>query len=201
MLYDIVESKTDSKVLGFLLAAPERSFSVLEVSKRLSLPRLKTAHSLNKLSGQNFLFHVSKGGKKYYLLNFKHPLLGSLKQAAKKEGLKYHDELFSAIKKLGEIKAAFLSGVFTGYPNLPVDILLVGKVNLKKLAEFLKAAQKLMGQDINYSIMTVEEYLLRRDTFDKFIKDIFDYRHVVVHDQLTKKAAKGTGLSGILPRP
>ena len=104
-----------------------------------------------------------------------------------KAGPKYQDELFSAIKHLGEIKAAFLSGVFCGHANLPVDVLLVGRVNLNKLADFLQAAEKMMGQEINYSIMTVDEFLLRRNTFDKFIKDIFDYPHLTVIDQLPKK--------------
>ena len=71
-----------------------------------------------------------------------------------------------------------------------MDLLLVGKINLTKLAGFLKATEKLMGQEINYSVMTVEEFLLRRDTFDRFIKDIFDYRHLVVVDELSKKAVK-----------
>jgi hypothetical protein len=67
----------------------------------------------------------------------------------------------------------------------------VGKINLSKLSDFLKAAEKMMGQEINYSVMTVEEFLQRRDTFDKFIKDVFDYRHLVVTDELSKKSAKG----------
>ncbi|MCX6797178.1 MAG: transcriptional regulator, partial [Candidatus Doudnabacteria bacterium] len=69
----------------------------------------------------------------------------------------------------------------------PVDLLLVGRVNLKKLHEFLKAAEKMTGQEINYSIMTGQEFILRRDTFDKFIRDVFDYRHLVVCDNLKKR--------------
>jgi len=187
MLSEIIESKTDSAVLSFFLVAPERVFSVGEISKRLEIPHLKAVHALNSLASQHILLSVSKRGKKYYMVNVKYKLLKDLQQAAKKDGISYQDELFGAIKKLGEVKAAFLSGLFTGYPNLPVDLLLVGKINLKKLDEFMKVLHKLMGQEINYSIMTVEEYLLRRDTFDKFIKDIFDYRHVVVCNDIAKK--------------
>jgi hypothetical protein len=43
-----------------------------------------------------------------------------------------------------------------------------------------------MGQEINYSIMSEGEFKQRRDTFDKFIKDIFDYKHIVVSDNLKK---------------
>lgn len=190
MLEDIVDSKIDSAVLSFFLAAPERSFSVVEVSKRLGLANLKAAHSLNKLAALGPLKSFAKKGKKYYLINDRYRLLPELKGYWLKNGAKYQDELFSAIRKLGKVKAAFLSGMFCGHQNLPVDLLIVGKVNLKKLDAFLKAAQKLMGQEINYSIMTVEEFVQRRDTFDRFIKDIFDYRHLTVLDSLPKAKLK-----------
>ena len=187
MLQDIVDTKTDSEILGFLLTAPPRSFSVIELSKRLRASRSKTSHSLNKLVGEGVLEVFSKKSKKYYLLNPRYKLLEDMKTYWRRGGLKYQDELFSAIKRLGSIKAAFLSGLFSGEPNLPVDLLLVGKINLNKLSEFLKSLEQLMGQEVNYSIMSVEEFLLRRDTFDKFIKDIFDYPHVTVVDELAKK--------------
>ncbi len=187
MLADIVNSKNDSAILGFFLAAPQRSFSVNEISKRLNIPYFKAGHSLGRLSGQNLLKTFAKRTKKYYYINSKNPLLPEIRRYLKKNTAKYQDELFSAIKRLGKIQAAFLSGIFTGYSNLPVDILLVGRVNLKKLDAFLKSAQRLMGQEINYSIMTEQEFILRRDTFDKFIKDIFDYRHLVIVDTLKKK--------------
>lgn len=187
MLKDIVDSKIDSAILSFFLSAPSRSFSVLEVSKRLRLSNLKTAYSLNKLIALGVMKVFVKKSKKYYLLDSRFKLLEEMRGFWQKSPVKYNDELFSAIKKLGVIRAAFLSGIFCGQPNLPVDLLLVGKVNLNKLSHFLKSLKKLMGQDINYSIMTVDEFLLRRDTFDKFIKDIFDYPHLVVADDLTFK--------------
>lgn len=187
MIKDILESKSESVILAFFLAAPPRSFSVPEISKRLRQPHLKAARSLNRLAGPSGpLKSFSKKGKKYYLLNQKYQLLPEIKNSLIKYFPKYQDELFSAIRRLGDIRAAFLSGIFSGMPELPVDVLLVGKVNLTKLDQFLKGAQKMMGQEINYSIMTPQEFELRRNTFDRFIRDIFDYRHLVVCDDLKK---------------
>lgn len=187
MLEEIIDSKTDSGVLSFFLTMSERSFSVLEVSRRLGVPYLKAAHSLAKLAGAGLLTGFVKKTKKYYCVNPHYKLLPEIKDFWVKNGQKGKDELFSAIRNLGDVRAAFLSGIFTGYPNLPVDVLLVGKINLRKLSDFLKAAEKMMGQEINYSVMSVDEFLQRRDTFDKFIKDVFDYRHLVVVDGLPKK--------------
>lgn len=187
MLEDIIDSKVDSAALSFFLMAPERSFSALEVSKRLRYPYLKVVRSLNKLALHGQLRSFSKKGKKYFLVNSKYKLLPEIKDSLLKNQPKFQDELFVAIRRLGKIKAAFLSGIFTGYSTLPVDLLLVGKVSLRRMDEFLKAVERIMGQEINYSIMSVSEFQQRRDTFDKFIKDIFDYNHLVVVDELKKK--------------
>ncbi len=187
MLEDIIDSKSDSAVLSLFLAAPARSFSILEISKRLHLPYMKAAHSLGKLALAGVLKAFSKKSKRYYIINYRYKLLPEIQKHWKKSGSKYQDELFLAIRRLGKIKAAFLSGLFCGHSGLPVDLLLVGKVNLKKLSEFLKSAEKLMGQEINYSIMSEQEFILRRNTFDKFIKDIFDYSHLTVIDTLAGK--------------
>lgn len=186
MLKDILESKSESVILAFFLAAPQRSFSVPEVSKRLRIPHLKAARALNRLAGSGPLKVFSKKGKKYFLLNSRYQMLPEIKNTLVKYFPKYQDELFSAVRKLGQVRAAFLSGIFTGHPELPVDLLLVGKINLGKLEQFLKGAHKMMGQEINYSIMTPGEFAIRRDTFDRFIRDIFDYRHLVVCDDLKK---------------
>ncbi len=187
MLEDIIDSKHESAILSFFLVAPERSFSAIEISRRLQVPQNKATLALNKLVQHGQLVSFSKRGKRYYIVNSKYKLMPEIKAYLLKNGVKYEDELYVAIKKLGDVKAAYLSGLFVGEPNLPVDILLVGKPNLTKLDEFLKNLERIMDQEVNYSIMTVEEFLERKGTFDRFIKDIFDYRHLVVVDEVSKR--------------
>ncbi len=185
MLKDIIESKQESALLTFLLLAPKRSFGTLELSKRLNIKRGALISILNNFINAGQVRSFSKRGIKYYMLNPLHEVFPELKQSLLKNQARYEDELFLAVKRLGNIRAAFLSGLFTGYPELPVDILLVGKINLTKLSVFLADCKKMIGQEINYSIMSEEEFIQRRDTFDRFIKDIFDYRHLVVVDNIS----------------
>ncbi len=185
MLEPILASSAQSSVLALLSAGPERSFSAKELSGRLRLTEAATSSALSRLAATGLVKTFRKSGHKYYLVNARHPRLAEIRAALPKQG-RYEDELFTAIRRLGQIRAAFLSGIFTGQPQLPVDILLVGKVNLNKLDKFLAVCKKLMGQEINYSVMSPEEFQIRRDTFDRFIKDIFDYRHLTVVDSLTR---------------
>ena len=184
---DILDSKHGSEFLAFLLLAPARSYSAKELAGRLHITPKTLSPLLREFLHDSMIKQFTRDHTHLYIVNQKHKLLPEIKASLVKNQKPYEDELFTAVNKLGEIKAAFLSGAFTGQPQLPVDLLLVGKVNLSKLDAFLKQCKITMGFDINYSIMTPDEFKLRIDTFDRFIKDIFDYPHVVVVDKLRSK--------------
>ncbi len=190
MLQDIIDSKYKSLIIPFLLLATQRTYSLLELSKRLAIPSAKLKTELSDLVRQGLVKTSTKNKQTYYLVNSKHKSLLELKQSLLKNQKRFDDELFFAVHRLGEVKAAFLSGLFTGHPELPVDVLIVGKPNLHKLDEFLVSAKKMMGQEINYSVMTEDEFVIRRDTFDRFIKDVFDYPHIIIFDNVVTRPKK-----------
>lgn len=187
MLQDIIDSKHGSDLLSFFLMAPARTYSAEELSKRLKFSKPVLAKALHELQTLSMIRQIVVGRNNYYIVSHKHKLLPDVRKSLIKNQKPYEDELFLAVKKLGDVQAAFLSGLFTGHPELPVDILIVGKINLNKLSQFLEACKKMMGKDMNYSIMTPEEFRLRRDTFDRFIKDVFDYDHLVIIDKVSHK--------------
>ncbi len=186
-MYDeIINSKRLSQAASAFLVLPPRSYSISEAASFLRAPLGSAAHMLNQLAAYGLLRTFSKHGKKYFLYDIRHELPAWARNKILKFKKKVDDRLFLDVKKLS-VKAAFLSGVFAGHLHLPVDILLVGRVDLKKLARFLEKWQSIMGMELNYSIMSEKEFLSRRDTFDKFIKDIFDHRHIAVVDRVGKK--------------
>lgn len=187
---DILDSKHGSELLAFLLLAPARCYSAKELCKRLKISDRILSGLLREFLQDNMIKVFTRDRTKLYIINLKHKLLPEIKTSLVKNQKAYEDELYTAINKLGEVKAAFLSGAFTGQPQLPVDLLLVGKISLIKLDIFLKQCKTMLGIDLNYSIMTPEEFKLRSDTFDRFIKDIFDYPHLVVMNN-TAKTKKG----------
>lgn len=191
MLEDILESNLKSDLLAFFLLSPERSFSIKELSKRLHFSESSLLTALREFEKYSFINAFSRDKQTLYIINPKHKLLPEIKTSLIKNQKPNVDELFVAVKKLGDIQGAFLSGAFTGLPQLPVDLLLVGKISLTKLDAFLQNCKKMMGIDLNYSIMTLEEFLMRRDTFDRFLKDIFDYRHVMIVDNTHIKQKRG----------
>lgn len=187
---DIVESNSLSSVLAFLMIAPNRSFTIKELCTRIGLSGEKVVQAVRDLEKQNYVKVFRADDTEYIILNLRHAQVPILQNELLKAEKPWQDELYLGLKKVGAMEGIFLSGIFVGQPTLPVDILLVGKVNLTKLDEFLKLAGKLMDRELNYSVMTSEEFISRRDTFDRFIKDIFDYPHLIVLDNVEKKSTK-----------
>ncbi len=187
MFEDVVDSKYSADLLSFFLLSPPRTYSFLELSKRLRFSQASLSKAINHLQSLSMIKQLKEGKTRYFIVNEKHKLLPDIRKSLVRNQKPYEDELFVAVKKLGDVQAAFLSGVFTGHSELPVDILIVGKINLSRLSQFLEACKKMMGRDVNYSIMTPEEFKLRRDTFDRFIKDVFDYPHITILDRISNK--------------
>jgi hypothetical protein len=182
----LLDDTPEADILSFLLFAPPRTFSARELGVRLNLKPNKLIDSLARLVEGGQLITCSRGSIRYYRLNAKHKFYPEVRQALLGRGKQYEDELFLAVKKLG-VKAAFLSGLFVGKPELEVDLLLIGEVKQPKLQLFVQACEHMMGQEINYCIMSEEEFVVRRDTFDRFIKDIFDYPYITVVDAIKHK--------------
>lgn len=190
LLSDILDSKQPADFLAFLLVAPDRSFSVKELASRLHTTTAKVISGMRLLERNHFVKSFSKNQAKFFTLNVNHPQVKDLRDECLAEQGYWPDELTVSLKKLGQLSGIFLSGLFVSRPELPVDLLLVGNVSPSRLGNFIRQTSKLIGSELNYSIMSREEFVIRRDTFDRFIKDIFDYPHLVVMDRSNEKRSE-----------
>lgn len=192
LLSDILDSKRPADLLAFLLVAPLRSFSAKELATRLRTTSGNAANAAKVLERNHIVKAFIRHQVKFFILNLRHPQVTALRDRCLAEQGAWPDELFASLKKLGQLTGIYLSGLFVGRPELPVDLLLVGKVSSTKLNQFLEIAQKLIGSELNYSVMSQEEFDIRRHTFDRFIKDIFDYPHVIVVEKVQKQKPNTT---------
>ena len=86
---------------------------------------------------------------------------------------------------VGGVKLAILSGFFISSNNSRVDMLIVGD-NLRKpkLTKFLNWLESEIGKELNYVVMSTDEFKYRLDMYDRFIRDILDYPHEKVINKL-----------------
>lgn len=179
-----MQDTQDTTILSFLLLAPPRSYTVKELSQRIGMKESETAQNLGELVKLGQVKTFLKRGSRYYLINTRAENYLELQKSYAKTTPKYDDELFVAIKKLGDIRLAVLTGIFTGRPESIVDLLFVGRVSGEKLGQFMSDCESMMGQELNYCVMGEEEFVLRKNGSDKFIRDILDYHYVEVVNRI-----------------
>jgi len=125
----------------------------------------------------------SGGEKKYYQANKSFVLFEEIKALILKSQVLYEKDFIKKLNKIGTPKLFILTGVFVNRPSLPVDMLIVGKVNKPRLIKVVKDLEKEMGREINFTLMDVKEFKYRKDITDVFLYSILDGDKVIVVDE------------------
>lgn len=186
MLKDLIISRVRVKLLELFLSNPGKIFHVRDMVRR-------TAEEINAVRRE--LLHLEKAGmltkepranRLYYAFRKDYPLYFELLElVAKTSGL--GKDLLKNRAKLGKIKFAMVSGGFIR--RLPVkeervDLLIVGNLVLPELSQIVKAEEGRCEREINYTVMTNEEFEFRKSRRDPFILEILKgSRMMIIGDE------------------
>jgi len=158
--------------------------AVREFSEEINAVR----RELNRLEEIKLLITEKRGNRKYYSLNKEHPyfedLLGLIHKTFGLGG-----DIVKSSSKLGELKYAVLTSSFTrGVPLEPndVDLVLIGDLNLDLLGEIISNAEKRIGKEINYTVLSESDFEIRKKRRDTFVYNLVLGNHILlVGDRLT----------------
>lgn len=188
MLEKLFSSKVRVKLLATFLAGKPKPYYVRELTRRLDENINAVRYELANLKKMGLLDSRRLKGKKYYYPNTDFKLFPELKRLifrAGLEGSKYTKD----IEGLSGIKFACLSGKFIGLDDSPVDLFIVGRINKKALLRIIKRMEVGLGEEINYTVMPLSEFIYRQEMHDRFIDDILNAEHLKIVDSLGKRRA------------
>jgi hypothetical protein len=182
LLHPILISKTRAKLLAVFLNNPGKIFYVRELVRavdeqinavRAELARMEKAGMLSSETRANRKFY---GFKKDYMFQ---PELAAI--IAKASGL--GSDIIAERNKLGKIKFATLStGFIRRRPvgSSDVDLLVVGNVVLPQLASLVKKAEDSIGRELNYTVMSEDEFTFRKRRKDPFVTAVLEKAGVIL---------------------
>ena len=182
MLHDLIISKVRIKLLQTFLYQPQEMFFVRQLVRATGEEINAVRRELTRMENAGMVKKEPRGNRLYYWFNQNHPLYGDLLSLIHKTvGL--GGMLVKNKTKIGKIKFALLSGRFTR--RLPpqeneVDLLVIGSINLSELANLVKAEEKELEREINYSVMMQEEFEFRRKRRDPFLLGILTSSRVML---------------------
>ncbi len=182
MFSDLITSKSRIKLLGVFLADPSQMYHVRELVRRTGDEINAVRRELAFLQGKGILEREPRANRVYYSFNKTYPFyFDLLRMGAKTIGL--GAGILKNRVKLGKIKYAMFSGRFARrIKNSPdeVDLLLVGTVVLPELSLLVREEEKKLNSEINYTVMTEEEFAFRKKKRDPFVASILSGSRVML---------------------
>lgn len=174
MLADLITSQSRIKLLNALLAQPSEMFHVRELVRRTGDEINAVRRELLFLENKGILTREPRANRVYYSLNKNYPFyFDFLKMGSKVTGL--GEAILKNRVKIGRIKYAMFSGKFTRRMEkkpTDVDFIIVGTIVLPELAVLIRDEEKRLGREINYTVMTEEEFSFRKKKRDPFILSV-----------------------------
>lgn len=174
MLRDLIISKVRIKLLETFLYQPQELFYVRQLVRLIDEEINAVRRELQRMEKAGLVKKESRGNRLYYWFNQNHLLFGDLLSLIHKTvGL--GGQVVESKNRLGKIKFALLSGRFARHlatQEGQVDLLVIGDVNMEALAKIIKEEEKELKREINYSVMTREEFEFRKKRRDPFLSSI-----------------------------
>lgn len=186
-LSDIITSKVRIKILELFYSNLGEMYHVRGIVREVKEEINAVRRELEKLDSAGILKKEPRGNRLYYFLRNDYPLLGDLLSIiSKTTGL--GRGLIENKNKIGKVNFVMFSGRFArGKPRKrddDVDILVVGDVVLPELATLIRMEESKKNREINYTVMSKEEFDFRKKRRDPFLLSILSgSRTMIIGDE------------------
>jgi hypothetical protein len=201
ILSKLFASQARVKILRLFLLNPLDAFDVPTIAEKSKVSTAETRREITLLKKIGFLadkiyikeIPPKRGSKKQATkkkvqgvqLKSGFPLLVPLKNLIISETPLNRDEISRRFKTVGKVKLLVLSGIFIDAPEARVDVLIVGDSLKKRAIEtVLKSIEAEVGKELSYGALETADFLYRISVYDKFVRDILDFRHDTIVDKI-----------------
>jgi len=173
-LKDFILSRVRVKLLKTFLSDPTEMYYVRQLTRITDEEINAVRRELQRLEKIGFLKSESRGNRLYYFPTSTYEFYPELLAlVAKTTGL--GAAIRDQKNKIGKIKYALLSGNYVH--NIPsaedeVDLLVVGTIIIPELSQVVRAQEINRKREINYTVMTTDEFEFRKSRRDPFLLGI-----------------------------
>lgn len=189
MIDALFGSKTRVKLLHLFLNNPGKAFYVREITRLIDEQINSVRRELSNMLEVGIITSDSAENKLYYQVNQRYdyyvpfraifadePIATSRTEGKKSMG--WHE----LVTGLHGVRLALAAGVLVKGSASKVDLLIVGDAPVVKLKNVVKQIEKSEGRELNYSVLSYDEFYYRLSVRDKFITEILGGKHTVLTD-------------------
>ena len=182
MLKDLIISKVRVKLLEIFFNNPSEIYHVRDLVRRAGEEINAVRRELAHMEKAGMVKKEPRGNRLYYWFNKNYIFYHELAQiVAKTTGL--GEDILKNKNRIGKMDFVMFSGKFVEKkdrkPN-EVDILVIGEVVLPELTALIKVEEEKVKKEINYTVLTAEEFKFRKSRRDPFLVDVLTGKRVMV---------------------
>lgn len=182
-LSDIITSKVRIKVLELFYSSLKEMYHVRGIVREVKEEINAVRRELQKLEAGGILKKEPRGNRVYYFLRDDYPLFGDLLSlVSKTTGL--GRSIIENRNKVGRVSYVMFSGRYVRGKNKKseddIDILVIGEVVLPELATLIRMEESKKSREINYTVMSKEEFDFRKKRRDPFLLSILSGSRVMI---------------------
>lgn len=172
-------TKNQTLILNLLFNRPEKSLYMREIGRLLGKEPGVFQKDINNLEKQEILTSCYRGSSRFFELNKNYPLYKEIKNIIlKTAGIPLI--LKRCLNEIEGIKKAFIFGSFasgTQDEYSDIDLIIVSKnINENQLISAINKIENQFKREINYILMTPQEFDERKKSEDQFLDDILKKR-------------------------
>lgn len=188
MIDALFGSKTRVKLLHLFLNNPGKAFYVREITRLIDEQINSVRRELSNMLEVGIITSDSADNKLYYQINQRYeyyvPFRAIFADEPVATEVKPHTDANwqSLITSLPHVRIALLAGVLVKDSASSIDLLLVGDIPMVKLKNTIKQIEKAEGRELNYTVLSYDEFYYRLSVRDKFITQILNGKHAVLAD-------------------
>lgn len=186
-LSDIITSRVRVKVIELFFSDLTEMYHVRGIVREVKEEINAVRRELTRLEEVGLLKKEPRGNRVYYWVRSEYPLFSDLlAMVAKSTGL--GGSIVESRGRIGKISYVMFSGRFARRKDRKredeVDILVVGDVLLPELAALIRMEESKRAKEINYAVMSREEFDFRKKRRDPFLLGILSgSRTMIIGDE------------------
>ncbi len=176
VLAEILSSKIRAEIFRLLFGTSAEELHMREIERRSGYAIGTIQTELKKLLRLDLVKKRKDGNRLYYRANKEHPLYPDIRSLALKT-IGLVDILKDALRQDSDISIAFVFGSIALHEETAgsdVDLMVIGKLGLRKLTGMLSGVSEQIGREINPHVLSVNELVKRKTNREHFIAQVLE---------------------------
>ncbi len=183
LLEDIIISRVRVKMLQLFLSHPGTIFHVRDIVRKIGEEINAVRRELAHMEEAGMVSKEPRANRLFYTFRKEYPLYYELLELiGKTSGLGF--DILKHKAKLGKLKFVMMSGRYLRGRErkspTDVDMLIVGSVVLAELGQLVKAEEVRRERELNYTVMSEEEFAFRKRRRDPFVLSVLSSSRVMI---------------------